>query len=184
MIAMFGNTPEKHEVTYACGHSETRVKSRSDALNAIRISAAARSLCKACLAEHQARREGMISNSVQRTKEAVAGTKLTGSKKQIEWADRIREKWLYIVKRDIPPHSLKSSFEKAQSIGASPDAVERGITNVLAVRLEAIDEVLAHSKAGWWIDFRDYLDSMINNPTNEAIKAEFAVLLNKVAGSR
>jgi hypothetical protein len=179
MIAMFGNTPEKHEVTYACGHSEMRVKSQRDASNTLAIRAAARSICKTCLAEHQARREGMISNSVQRAKEAVAGTKLTGSKKQIAWAERIREKWLYIVKRDIPPHSLKSSFEKAQSSGAFPDAVEQGTTNALAVRLAAIDEVLAHSEAAWWIDFRDHLDSMVNNLTDEAIKSEFAVLLNR-----
>src|SRR5260221_8213845 len=112
---MFGNAPEKHEVAYACGHSAMRVKSQRDAVNKIVIKAAARNLCEACLTEHKVRRADMISNSVQRVKEAVAATKLTGSKKQTEWADRIREKWLYIVKRDIPPHSLKSSFEKAQS---------------------------------------------------------------------
>jgi hypothetical protein len=175
---MFGNTPENHEVTYACGHSAMRVKSQRDSSNKIAIANAARTLCEACLTEHKVKREGMISNSVQRTKEAVAATKLTGSKKQIAWADRIREKWLYVVKRDIPPHSLKSSFEKAQSSGALPDAIERATTNVLAARLAAIDEALAHSKAAWWIDFRDYLESMINNPTDEAIKSEFSVLLN------
>jgi hypothetical protein len=121
----------------------------------------------------------MISNSVQRTKEAVAGTKLTGSKKQIEWADRIREKWLYIVKRDTSPHSLKSSLEKARSSGALPDAIERATTSVLAVRLAAIDEVLAHGNAAWWIDFREYHGSIVNKRTDEAIKSEFAVLLDR-----
>lgn len=175
MIAMFGNTPEKHEVAYACGHSVMRVKSRS---YSVFIKAAARDLCEACLNAHKVKREHMISDLVQRTKEAIAATKLTGSKKQIEWADRIREKWLHIVKRDIPPHSLKSSFEKAQSRGALRDTIERVTTNVLTVRLAAIDEVLAHSKAAWWIDFRDCLDSMVNNPTDETIKSEFSVLLN------
>jgi hypothetical protein len=94
---MFGIPDEKHEVTYACGHSETRVKSRSDTSNAMHIRAAARSLCKACLAEHQARREGMISNSVQRTKEAVAGKKLTCVYRQLKRGrsgDEVRPAWL------------------------------------------------------------------------------------------
>jgi hypothetical protein len=180
---MFGNTPEKHEVWYACGHSATRVKKR-DTVNKIAINAAARKLCEACLTEQNVRREAMISNSVQRTKEAVAATKLTGSKKQIDWADLIREKWLLIFKRDTPPHSLKSSLEKVRSSGALPDAIERATTNVLAVRLAAIDEVLAHSKAAWWIEFRGYLDSKVNNPTEEAIKSEFSVLLQQVGGNR
>jgi hypothetical protein len=173
------NTPEKLEVTYACGHSAMLAKSQREAINETKINAATRALCEPCLTEHKVKREGMISNSVQRTKEAAAATKLTGTKKQIEWADRIREKWLYIVKRDIPPHSLKSSFEKAQSSGALPNAIEHATTNVLAARLAAIDEVLPHNKAAWWIEFREYLESMINNPTDEAIKSEFAPLLNR-----
>jgi hypothetical protein len=173
MTAMSGDTPEKHEIAYACGHFEIRVKSKRDISNAFAIRAAARRVCETCLARHKAMRVDMISNSAQRTKEALLGTTLTGSKKQIDWAARIREKWLYIVKRDIPSRLLNSIFEKAQSSSVSPDAVEQCTTNVLAVRLTAIDEVLAHGNAAWWIDFRDYLDSMVNNPTDEAIRSEF-----------
>jgi hypothetical protein len=183
-MAMIGNTPEKHEVRYACGHSAMYVKSQRESSNKIAINVAARNLCEACLTEHNVRREAMISNSVQRTKEAVAATKLTGSKKQIDWADLIREKWLLIFKCGTPPHYLKASLEKARSSGVLPDAIERATTNVLAARLAAIDEVLAHGKAAWWIEFREYLDSKVNNPTEEAIKSEFSVLLQQVGGSR
>jgi hypothetical protein len=181
-MAMAGDTPAKHEVRYACGHSEVRVKSQNDAVNKIVINAAARNLCKACLTEHSVKREAMISNSVQRTQDAVAATKLTGSTKQIERADRIREKWLLIFKRDTPAHSLESSIEKARSSGALPGAIEHATTNVLAVRLAAIDEVLTHSKAAWWIDFQSYLDFQVNKLTEEAIKTEFSVLLQHLAG--
>jgi len=124
----------------------------------------------------------MISSSSQRTKGAVTATELTGSKKQIDWADRIREKWLLIFKRDTPPHYFNSNLEKARSINVLPDAIEQAITNVLAVRLTAIDEVLAHGKAAWWIDFREYLDPMVNKATEEAIKSEFSVLLHQARG--
>ncbi|WP_027576743.1 hypothetical protein [Bradyrhizobium sp. WSM1743] len=120
----------------------------------------------------------MISNSVQRTKEAAAATKLTGTRKQIEWAERIREKWLFIVKREIPTHLL-SNLEKARIGAVSPEAIEQAITTVLAARLAAIDGVVAHCKAAWWIDFRSYLEAMVNQPTDAAIKSECSVLLNR-----
>ena len=176
---MIGDTPEKHEVRYACGHSAMRVNTQKDSVRKLVINSATRKLCETCLTEHKVRREAMISNSVQRTEEAVAATKLTGSKKQIDWADLIREKWLLVLRRDTPPHPLKSSLEKARSSGALPDVIERATTNVLAARLAAIDEVLAHSKAAWWIEFRGYLDSKVNNATEEAIKSEF---LQQVGG--
>lgn len=122
---------EKHEISYGCGHSVLRVRSRSHAQDALAVNAAARRLCTACLAEHDEMRKGMISSSVQRNREAIARTKMSGSKKQIEWAGRIREKWLYTVKRTMPEHSL-SQFSNARCGGISPEAVEQAITNVLS----------------------------------------------------
>ena len=90
---MSGDTPEKHEIAYACGHFEIRVKSKRDISNAFALRAADAASAR-LLASHKAMRVDMISNSAQRTKEALLGTTLTGSKKQIDWAARIREKWL------------------------------------------------------------------------------------------
>jgi hypothetical protein len=178
MIAMLGNTPAS-EVMCACGHSEMHVKSPRDAINEIFIKNAARRICKACLAVHEAKRKSMISNSVQRAKQAVIRSKLTGSEKQIKWAVDIREKWLlHIVKRDIP-YSLKPISETAKSNGAFPDAVEQATTSVLVARLAAIDEVLAHTESTWWINSWKHglLDWIVNSRTDEAIKSELAVLL-------
>jgi hypothetical protein len=173
----------EEEIIYACGHSEMHVKSQRSAVNAIFVRNAARKVCKTCMAEHEARRKGMISNSIQRTKEAVADRKLTGTEKQIKWGDEIRENWLDNIKRQITPHYLQSIFEKTQSSGASPDAVERSKTNVLAVRLAAIDEMLTHGEAGWWIkSFKNqHLDLLISSRTDEAIKAEFTTMSNAIA---
>ena len=174
---MVANTPQT-QVTHACGHSAMRVKSQHDTLMEIRIRTARRTLCEACLTAHKAKRDCMVSNSVQRTKEAAAATKLIGSKKQIEWASRIREKWLYIVKRELPTQVL-FSFDKVRGADVSPEAIEQAATTVLAVRLAAIDDVVTHSQAAWWIDFRDHLESMVNRLTDVAIKSECSALLNK-----
>ncbi|WP_407117262.1 hypothetical protein [Bradyrhizobium sp. LMG 9283] len=173
---MFGNGSEI-QVTYACGHQES-IKSQRDFINEMRTRAARRTLCEVCLGAHRAKRDCMISNSVQRTKEAAAATKLTGTRKQIEWAERIREKWLFIVKREIPTHLL-SNLEKARIGAVSPEAIEQATTTVLAARLAAIDGVVAHCKAAWWIDFQSYLEAMVNQPTDAAIKSECSVLLNR-----
>lgn len=174
---MVGNIPQM-QVTHACGHSAMRVKSQHDSSNELKIRAARGTLCEACLTAHKTKRDCMISNSVERTKEAAAATKLIGSKKQIEWASRIREKWLYIVKRELPAHVL-FSFEKVRAADVSPEAIEQAATAVLAGRLAAIDEVVTHSQAAWWIEFRDYLESIVNQPTDAAIKCECSALLNR-----
>jgi hypothetical protein len=172
---MLNNTLEKQKLTFACGHFEMHVKVQRDAINAGRIKSAERRICTACLAEHEARRDVMISKSVQRTEEGIARTKLTGSKKQIKWAVSIRAHWLKSAERNIPPYPLRLCFEEAQASGAAPETVQRVITNVLTARLAAIDELLAHSEASWWIDSRR-LDLKIDNLTHEAIKSEFADL--------
>ena len=56
--------------------------------------------------------------------------------------------------------------------------MQQAITNVLAARLTAIDEVVARDKAAWWIDFREDLDRRINKKTDDAISAEFSSLLD------
>jgi hypothetical protein len=176
------NSFETLEVKYACGHSEVRARSQSNAVNEIVIKRAARMLCNDCLAEHQAERKRMIADSVQRNNVAAGSIRMTGSKKQIEWAERIRERWLDVVTRDIPPLSIKPSVDKADFGMSKPAkgavAVQQAITNVLAARLAAIDEVVARDKAAWWIDFREDLDRRINKKTDDAISAEFSSLLD------
>jgi hypothetical protein len=81
-----GNSLEKHEVKYACGHFEVRAKSSSNSVNELVVNRAVRSLCNDCLAEHQAERKRMIAESIQRNSEAARSIKLTGTRKQIEWA--------------------------------------------------------------------------------------------------
>jgi hypothetical protein len=172
------NSSDKLEVKYACGHAELRAKTR-DSVNKLVTQRAARMLCGVCLADYDAKRKRLIKDSIRCADEASKSVKLIGSRKQIEWAERIRERWLFDLQRDIPPLSLRPSVEKA-IYGASgkeqPFAVQQAITSVLEVRLKAIEEVLGHSQAAWWLDWRDRLNERINKITDDAIRSEFQLL--------
>jgi hypothetical protein len=116
----------------------------------------ARKLCDVCASVWDANRQAMIAEAMQRAKTA-SELKLSGSKKQIEWADRIRERWLFNVQWDVSSHLIGTNVERATEAVSTQKqaiAVQQACTNVLALRLAAIDEVLSHAVAAWWIDWR------------------------------
>jgi hypothetical protein len=169
------NSSDKFEIKFACGHAELRVTKR-DSFNKIAIQRAARMLCCACLADYDAKRKRLIEDSIRRANEASKSVKLTGSRKQIEWAERIRDRWLFDLQRDIPQ---TPSVENAIYIASGNEqafAVQQAITSVLEVRLKAIEEVLDHGQAAWWIDWRYQLNERINKITNNAMRSELRLL--------
>jgi hypothetical protein len=103
-----------------------------------------------------------------------------GSEKQIKWAESIRKHWLSTVNRDIPPSSdalyraaiwVRESTEDSRE---RAEAVQQAITCVLKARLAATDEIVARSKASWWIHFQYNLGSVIDKATDAAAEVEFS----------
>jgi hypothetical protein len=173
------NSSDKVEVKLACGHTKERHK-KGNSFDKLAATSAARKLCDACTANFEAKRERMIADSIRRAYEACKSIKLTGSKKQVARAERIRERWLFELQCEIPPFSLGPSVERASTHVLGKEqalAVQQAITGVLASRLKAIDEVLAHGEAAWWIDWRDQLSARINKTTDAAIRSPFELLL-------
>lgn len=128
----------KYTVTYSCGHAGTvelfgPERDRERKLEWYRDSA----VCPECYAKQQAEERAAIES--QYTLPA-----LTGSEKQIAWAEKIRAGFL--AERPEAEKSLT-----VQSDRVAPEVMEQFRT-LLA---EFLDEFFAESSAGKWIDRRN-----------------------------
>jgi len=121
----------KREVTYHCGHSETRSFSGSHSARDAYIEKLSREDCPACRAAQA------------KTRSAAAGLPtLNGSDKQIAWAEQIRQRAV-------------TAFAEAQSVieAAAPDADsrQRALDALATIRTRT----MGTTDAGIWIDIRD-----------------------------
>jgi len=121
----------KREVTYHCGHSETRSFSGRHSARDAYIEKLSREDCPACRAAQA------------KTRSAAAGLPtLTGSDKQIAWAEQIRQRAV-------------TAFAEAQSVieAAAPDADsrQRALDTLATIRTRT----MGTTDAGIWIDIRD-----------------------------
>lgn len=121
----------KREVTYHCGHSETRSFSGRHSARDAYIEKLSREDCPACRAAQA------------KTRSADAGLPtLTGSDKQIAWAEQIRQQAV-------------TAFAEAQSVieAAAPDADsrQRALDTLATIRTRT----MGTTDAGIWIDIRD-----------------------------
>ena len=121
----------KREVTYHCGHSETRSFSGRHSARDAYIEKLSREDCPACRAAQA------------KTRSAAAGLPtLTGSDKQIAWAEQIRQQAV-------------TAFAEAQSVieAAAPDADsrQRALDTLATIRTRT----MGTTDAGIWIDIRD-----------------------------
>lgn len=130
----------KCTVTYSCGHQgQVEVfgssKDRESKLNWYKNKA----VCPAC---YKAQKE----SETAKTSEGLA--QLTGTEKQVKWANDLRAEFISKVKAGIP-------------------ATEDG-QKALALLMEAVNE---KTEAKWWIDNRSNLKGAINQVYMEKVKA-------------
>ena len=121
----------KGEVTYHCGHSETRSFSGSHSARDAYIEKLSREDCPACRSAQAA------------TRSADAGLPaLTGSDKQIAWAEQIRQQAV-------------TAFAEAQDVieAAAPDEAskQRALDTLAMIRTRTMGTTDSHI----WIEIRD-----------------------------
>ena len=121
----------KREVTYRCGHTETRNVSGSHSARDSYIEKLSHEDCPTCRATTAA------------TRSADAGLPtLTGSDKQIAWAEQIRQQAV-------------TAFAEAQDViqSAAPDEAskQRALDTLATIRTRT----MGTTDAGIWIDIRD-----------------------------
>lgn len=165
---------EELKVTHACSHTGIVSGRYRD----LRIRRAAGTLCSACIKQHVEERTSMIAASSTRSHEIVSATRLTGSVRQIEWAERIRSAWRdHAFGRGMLARSVFSNAEDR----VHPEEIERAVTNVLAARIVATERVLAKMRAAEWIDQSKHqiLEEPIRQAADEAQNIEM-VRLNRL----
>lgn len=140
----------KYTINYACGHTGTEQlygpgKGRESYVEW----AEANKLCPECWqAKRDAERES--ANQAAAESNASAGLPaLTGSDKQIAWAESIRKPVAETLLRlDGLSRDHAAAHLSEQARGEVRDAVAL-----------IVSEVLGHTDARWWIDHRDYLSN-------------------------
>jgi hypothetical protein len=70
---------------------------------------------------------------------------LTGTEKQIKWADDLRRKAIGLASDDVRAHRSRGIAS-----GLDPAVVDQQIAPVV----EALHKIAAHGEASWWIDNR------------------------------
>jgi hypothetical protein len=118
-------------------------------------------------------RRAQLSRAAAATNEQAGLPPLTGSKKQVAWAETLREKAVnsstvknrgqvaYSDHRHLAPLAAK--------LGVGREAVEARRVAIEEAAQQAIDTLLSHTEARWWIDNRH---SDVTRPILEARYAE------------
>lgn len=140
----------KHGVTYSCGHEGTITlfgpyRERERKLNWYHDSA----LCPDC---YRAKIEKERIEASQAAAVANAGQglpALSGSPKQIAWAETIRAEAIKALDEFIS--KLKSRLEQATAAN-HPEAEKA--SNLMEVAYKHVASIKAHIEAHWWIEHR------------------------------
>jgi len=164
-----------YDVDYSCGHSD-RIQCYGPTRGRQAQADEGRKLCPECYREQRDKR-----NAEQSAKDADAAKvaqlpTLSGSDKQVAWAETIRARML----NDLAPYAAKAAVYRSQlpavaeQIGAS--ATDKRLDDVAAWLTGRIAHVRSQASAKWWIDHRyDDLTQDIHAGLMTQVKTLFAV---------
>jgi len=132
----------KYSITRSCGHNETVNICGTNAHGERERQAEyeARKLCYECYKSKQAEERKQAATAGAQQAQAENLPELTGSEKQIAWANQIRGKVLA---------ELAELKQQAAAAGNDWDGAEAATVRGL------VDQILAHTAASWWIDNRN-----------------------------
>ncbi len=144
----------KYDIEFSCGHAETRdligkVKDRERKIEYFE----SHGLCSECWeAEKKRQFEEQNQKAAEEAKE-YGLPELTGSEKQVAWANILRQKWIEKAEKHIENERDEFEYLK-ERYPEKTDAAEKGEKLLLAM-IEAVDRILlAESEARYWIDTR------------------------------
>jgi hypothetical protein len=151
----------KYTITYSCGHTgEIQLFGKMDERDRKIAWLEREGLCPEC---YKARKEQEHAEATEKAKQETADLdlpELTGSERQIAWAETIRAK---AAKIDIPDfhaelanayHALTTDAEAKAKIDARLAALPSGEEGVRILMGWHTDQVRKHTDAHWWIEKR------------------------------
>lgn len=160
----------KYEIVRSCGHTETIQIYGKHAERQGKADREADRLCAGCYAARQAAQRAAENAAAAAAAQAAGLPTLTGSDRQIAWAESIRQISVDGVAAFMA--RLDAAMERAQAAG-------REVPNATAIRAAAESisaELLALQEARYWIDNRSHLGdkSAFGAWIEQAIRARLA----------
>lgn len=173
----------KYTITHSCGHTETVALFGKSKDRDWQIEKLEGKICQECWHDQQ-----IEADKIAAEQNAASGLpELTGSEKQILWAEKIRADKLAVLET-LPTlpiyemdawwswHHLKDFISKEQEKEISAQCEDKGDLFKVAIQLPILQKGLvvlkAQAKASWWIDNRDTKLSAIIADLLKAIPAE------------
>lgn len=173
----------KYQITHSCGHTETLSLFGKQKYRDWQIEKAEGNICPACWHEQQIEADKKAAEQ-----NAILGlVELTGSEKQILWAEKIRADKLDLLET-LPTmpvyqmdawwswHNLRDLISKEQENEISEQCQDKADLFKVAIQLpvlkKGIELLKAQIKASWWIDNRDSKLSFIIAELLKSIHAE------------
>ncbi|MFA5922345.1 MAG: hypothetical protein WC856_13800 [Methylococcaceae bacterium] len=173
----------KYQITHSCGHTETVALFGKSKDRDWQIEKLEGKICPECWHEQQIEADKKAAEQ-----NAVSGLpELTGSEKQILWAEKIRADKLALLET-LPTmpvyemdtwwswHHLRDFISKEQEKEISGQCENKGDLFKVAIQLPILQKGLtvlkAQTRASWWIDNRDSKLSIIIAELLKALPAE------------
>jgi|GEM_PF-981998 len=148
----------KYDVSYSCGHEGTVTLFGPTAERDRKIEwMASQGRCPECYKAHISEQREQSSKEAAEKAKILGLPQLTGSEKQIAWAESIRMSSIEKFTRDVvgPDGTLSDMLQKLQSLqDAGTDTEKRGAEFAL--------NLVREPNAKWWIDHRrDYTPGLL-----------------------
>ncbi len=156
----------KYQITHACGHTETVALFGKQKDRDWQIKKMESEICQECWHNQQIEADKKAAEQ----NAALGLPELTGSEKQILWAEKIRADKLALLE-SLPTmpiyemdawwswHHLRDFINKDQEKEISAQCNDKGDLFKVAIQLPILQKGLAtlkaQTKASWWIDNRD-----------------------------
>ncbi len=165
----------QYTVTYSCGHSDTvqlygPTKDRERKIAWFEKSGRCASCYRALKAAERVEQEkaNEAENIASADANLVAGLPaLTGSEKQIAWAETIRAKAL-AAPLNAPRTAKPATQDKADQLGITIEALTAILQGIQDAGAAARNRLETESSAKWWIENRNTVDSAVYDACGEA----------------
>jgi len=139
----------KYTVKRSCGHEERIALFGSYTSRESQLKYEASKLCKACYIEEKRREEKALTQE-------LGLPELTGTEKQVAWANSIRLEWI---------NRVFTKLDNWKERGTSETDIERCRRAVLAA-------ASTKTQAAWWIEHDNMLDLKLQPEYKKALAAD------------
>jgi len=161
----------KYEIQHSCGHVRTHTIVGPTKDRPRRVAYLEDQLCSECWAERKREALARDNAAAAAANEDRGLPALTGTPRQIEWAESIRAEAAAKAAK-LAPTPIRDGVE--EEMGLPRVEIEVRVARADEAARRRVSEIMARTDAGWWIDHRDHVLYEISIARRDAVAAEFA----------